>query len=784
MNAGFVKSWTGSLLVAVWSTLLLVGVSSQMVGRAAALTPEDACAADSLYLISPASLDVRLETVGKPGVTLSWPNLDQSQATCFSLDGADTLGFGVSVSGGFGDIQDRLLGFSTENAGLVGGQDDGNITMSWASRSGSGFGILGGQINLANNGGLWSYGPGGWEQVNNGLPMTWPRTNIVALGVGSGGFMVAGFSGGTAPTSSPKGLYAYNGTNWAQVAPDLFHDQLRITAAAVSPLDNDSYAVGTDGGGLYVTTDGGATFTQWTDNINPQAAEFPTRYLVQALNWDSDRLLVFMPNWGLYASSDVDAGFADWSFLVPASLDDPNSDMILPSITDFAVDPTNSDRIVAALLFHGAYETLDAGATWHGLNGDLVVADPEEPSAWINSGVSVLIDPGNPQIIVMAVKQKGLYRTADGGATWILVGDGQQPANRAALIDIDLLNRPGVAGEMLAMEDKWKLLHSTDSGQTWSEFSPQPVMNRALVIAALPSGTGEFIVGTNGGGIYEAGTSIHLADTYTSVTSPELRDLDLGLDISFDRSNGGLVKAGDSFELVAQTFQGWAVWRGPSSDPQNMKMIGLFDRVNPEDCYAGFCGDNSLEIIPNCYRAKRAACFDLSDPDTLRFFDEEIYNGFSYLYAVTTFDYGNVALLTPQNNTNEMLMSPRFTGDKLSIFTGPGNRVRFDVNEPAAAGEAGDEIYAYPNPVRLGAGVPRGEGSLVVFTNLPEGSRVRVFTTAGDDVINLGPDNQSSGQMYWNTVNRDGEDIAAGVYLYKVEMPHRDDYWGRIVVIR
>ena len=61
---------------------------------------------------------------------------------------------------------------------------------------------------------------------------------------------------------------------------------------------------------------------------------------------------------------------------------------------------------------------------------------------------------------------------------------------------------------------------------------------------------------------------------------------------------------------------------------------------------------------------------------------------------------------------------------------------------------------------------------------------MRVFTTAGDDIINLGPDNQTGGQMYWRTVNRDGEEISAGIYLYKVEMPAREDYWGRIVVIR
>jgi len=67
---------------------------------------------------------------------------------------------------------------------------------------------------------------------------------------------------------------------------------------------------------------------------------------------------------------------------------------------------------------------------------------------------------------------------------------------------------------------------------------------------------------------------------------------------------------------------------------------------------------------------------------------------------------------------------------------------------------------------------------------LPEGSRVRVFTTAGDDVINLGPDNQDGGNISWGTNNRNGVDVSAGVYLYKVEMNNREDYWGKLVIIR
>ncbi len=753
-----------------------------LVVPAMAQTPDEACAADSLYLISPEQLDLKLEETGKPGLTVSWPNLDKTQATCFSLDGTAGLGFDVVVAGGFGDRVDRVFRFATPDSGDIGGRNARNITVTWQNQGPSTNGNIGGVFNLSNNGGLWSHSTVGstWSQVNTGLPMTWQRTNVVALDRGTGEFMVAAFTGGLALDSTSKGLYRFNGVAWEILAADIFDETVGITAVAISPTNNDHFAVGTTTDGVFMTNDGGDTFTQWTSELDPLTPQ--ASYPVSALNWESNRLFVFVTNWGLFVSEDSGNSFARSTILVPDNLDKPENERIFdrPGINAFAVDPSNTDRIVAALNFHGVYETTDGGATWHDLYGDLVVSDPLEEGTWSRTALAVAIDPNSPATIVVGLEQRGLYRTTDSGATWIEVGAAVQP-DAGKLTAYSIMHRPGSAGEMLVMEDGWKLLQSTDSGATWFDYPEQPTLNTGTILVARRDNSGDFMLASNGGGIYIAGTTLALTETYSTTTSASLRDLDLGLNITFD---DGLVQPNDDFELVAQTFQGWALWRGASHTPGEMTLLGLFDRVNPEDCFEGFCGDNSLEIVPLCYAAKRAACFDISNPDTIRFFDEEVNNGFSYYYAVSSFDYGNTALTTAQNNTNEMLFSPRWQGDDLSPYNGTGNRTIIDVNAPAAVAAEDEEIYAYPNPVRLGAGVPRDEGNLVVFTNLPEGSRVRVFTTAGDDVINLGPDNQTGGQMYWRSVNREGEEISAGIYLYKVEMPAREDHWGRIVVIR
>ena len=215
-----------------------------------------------------------------------------------------------------------------------------------------------------------------------------------------------------------------------------------------------------------------------------------------------------------------------------------------------------------------------------------------------------------------------------------------------------------------------------------------------------------------------------------------------------------------------------------------MTLLGIYDRVNPESCIEGYCGDLSYEIVPQCYVSKRATCFNFDTPDTVRFFDDEVYNGFSYYYAVGTFDYGNTAGESPENNTNSMVFSPRFAEDSVSPFSGSGNISFIQINSDAADPAAGETIYVYPNPLRRDAGIPGSEGETVVFTNLPPESWVRVYTTAGDDVMDLGPEAMQAGNTYWDTANREGEPVAPGVYLYKVESPAREDHWGKLIIIR
>ncbi len=90
----------------ILTVILALGLAAS---PALAQTPDAACAADSLYLISPDLVNLDLQEAGRLGMVVSWPNLDLEQATCYSLAGVDTLAFTPTVTGGFGDRVDRVL---------------------------------------------------------------------------------------------------------------------------------------------------------------------------------------------------------------------------------------------------------------------------------------------------------------------------------------------------------------------------------------------------------------------------------------------------------------------------------------------------------------------------------------------------------------------------------------------------------------------------------------------------------------------------------------------------
>ena len=212
----------------------------------------------------------------------------------------------------------------------------------------------------------------------------------------------------------------------------------RSVAAAGSTSRPNEYYFGATGGGLWKTTDGGATWAPVTD--------------------------------GQLRSSSVGA--------VAVSASNPDVVYLGMGETQLRGNVMQGD---------GVYKTTDGGKTWKhaGLQDTQAIA-------------RIRIHPTNPDIAYVAAlghpyganPERGVFRTTDGGATWKKV---LFRSDRAGAVDLSIdPSDPRViyAGLWEVYRKPWilwsggpgsGLFKSTDGGDTWSELTRNPGLPRGVV---------------------------------------------------------------------------------------------------------------------------------------------------------------------------------------------------------------------------------------------------------------------------------------------------------------
>jgi len=172
------------------------------------------------------------------------------------------------------------------------------------------------------------------------------------------------------------------------------------------------------------------------------------------------------------------------------------------------------------------------------------------------------------------------------------------------------------------------------------------------------------------------------------------------------------------------------------------------------------------------------------------YIDRDIHNGFVYFYSVTATDH-------------EILFRggrPRVTGPGQAgnpgssfIHTSPGSQAQ----SLAAREKYGANIYVYPNPAtrealaefqQMHPNADDPTGLRVVFANLPAArNTINIYTLDGDLVQQLFHDGSGGhGEVAWNLVSRNGQQIVSGICLYTVQADDHgfEDFIGKFVVIR
>lgn len=307
------------------------------------------------------------------------------------------------------------------------------------------------------------------------------------------------------------------GISWQRMSNGL--GNLYVQRLVVDPQQAGVVYAGTYGSGVYKTVDGGASWFPVNQGILAGA-------MVYALAVDpqhSGRIYcgvrapnnTSQPPWGgvVYRSQD---GGTSWSAVLQNIGGSSQQDWVY----SLAVDPQHPNLVLAATHEHGPYRSLDYGASWQAAagvqdgSGRAVVFAPQQDVAylgvWHRSGVyktnnggdswvlktngiqgakiyDMALNPANPQVVYAATFMmdwsdsiRGMARTTDGGQTWA----------RSGLHNLYLYSvavNPFNGNEVLAGSVAAGIFRSTDGGQTWIARN-QGLVNTVVNDLAAPAG--------------------------------------------------------------------------------------------------------------------------------------------------------------------------------------------------------------------------------------------------------------------------------------------------------
>jgi hypothetical protein len=230
-------------------------------------------------------------------------------------------------------------------------------------------------------------------------------------------------------------------TSWTQIGPEPINPigtpfggsptvSGRVRAIAVDPTNPNVVYIGTAGGGVWKTTNGGSTWTPLTDT---QASLAIGAIAIDPSNHNTifvgtgEEVPIESPGQqgsnyygaGILKSTD---GGSTWELISAGGPFGPSECEGGAYIGALAVSPSNSQVALAALTFPGSagcenasfsgiYRTSDGGTSW-------------TPVLTGAAGTSVLFNPSNGNIAYAALGDfagslsNGVYVSKDGGATW------------------------------------------------------------------------------------------------------------------------------------------------------------------------------------------------------------------------------------------------------------------------------------------------------------------------------------------------------------------------------
>ena len=375
---------------------------------------------------------------------------------------------------------------------------------------------------------------------------------------------------------------------WRSIGPANTGGRIDDIAVARMAGQPDAIYVATASGGVFKSTNQGTSWTPIFDRVDAMmsigdVAVAPSKPNVvwvgtgEANNRQSS-------SWGdgVYKSSDAGqtwtrAGLAETRHIGRIVIDPSNADVVYVAATGHLWG-SNAER--------GVFKTSDGGSTWVKV---LYVDD--------NTGATDLVmDPHDPQTLYAAMYQRqrkvwgfngggpgsGIYRSRDGGATWIRLSNGL-PQGDKGRIGLDILRAdPRVIFAVVEAAGRESgVYRSGDGGDTWQPWStlnPRPMYysqiradpRDASRVYLLGSNRGFYISSDGGKTFADVFSTVHSEDHALWIDPDDTNHLivggDGGVSISWDRGQTWLFRdnlpVGQFYEISADMQDPYVICGG------------------------------------------------------------------------------------------------------------------------------------------------------------------------------------------------------------------------------
>lgn len=296
---------------------------------------------------------------------------------------------------------------------------------------------------------------------------------------------------------------------WTPLGPD----GGTVQALAADPARPGRLYAGTDGGGVWRSTDGGVSWI-WAGQglASPDVFALDVAPDAPGTVWAATR-------GGVYKSPD--GGFTWQRVWFEAERPD---DTHTPWTVSIAVDPTDPGVAWAGTARGWVLKTTDGGASWETVLQDLfahpvkLLLDPTDPDTVYAFGrlglykttdggatwtrlreeqvEALALDPSDPRVLYSSGNLYGVWKSTDGGATWAPLSDLGESFADGLLVD------PFDPSVVLAETAGW-LWRSGDAGATWQRVQGLPVVH-VLALEADPVQPGRIWLGVNARGVFRS----------------------------------------------------------------------------------------------------------------------------------------------------------------------------------------------------------------------------------------------------------------------------------------